>query len=247
MFDKNRKSLSLLLTFLFFCSASLAKETLRSSVSPEFPEGLHAKYLQYIADKMSMDLTLYPMPFARRIQALKKGDIDIMVGLKGTQPDSEGFDKLLPPYERLQSIYFIKKENQHRLAKPEDLGQLVVGLTIDEKALLERAEQLFRKTVPVTTLNQKIELLELGRIDSFVHFEHSAQYMIDKKGLTNKIVPAPYQNSGIRDYHVTISTASPLYVYKEKFEKIIQEGLVAKDFVRIRQTHYQELEKKKGH
>lgn len=243
MLGNNNKNIPWLVLLIFFSCFSSAKETLYTSVSPEFPNGLHAKYLRYIATKMNMDVVMYPMPYARRIQALKKGDIDIMVGLKGDQPDSTGFYKLQPAYEKLQTIHFIKSDNAHRLVSRSDLSKLVLGMTIDEKQLLDQAEKEFYEIIPVTTLNQKIELLMLGRIDTFLHFEHSARLMIDQKGLSEVIVPAPYQSSGFRNYHVTISTQSPLFLYKEKLERIIREGVQVGDFLHIRHSHYENTKK----
>ena len=230
-----------LFTLLFVVSRVDANETIRSSVSPEFRDGLQEKYLRYLAKKMDMDLKIYPMPFARRIRAIKKGEIDIMVGVKGVQPVSGNYDKLQPSYEQVQSLYFVRSEDADILVKREDLKKLVAGLTIDEQTTLKNSEKKYLNIVTVTTLHQKIELLLLGRIDTFLHFGQSAHYVLKQKGLADTVITAKLKDGIKNDYYIIISTQSPLYPYKDKFESAIRQSIEANDFKRIRQQHYEAL------
>lgn len=235
--------LSLKCWFIFFvillvASNVQANETIRSSVSSEFRDGLQEKYLRYLSDKMSMDLHIFPMPFARRLRALKKGEIDIMVGLKGSQPQSDMYYKLQPSYEQIRSSYFLRVEDEGTVANREDLKKLVAGLTIDEQSMLKNSEKKYLDIVTVTTLHQKIELLMLKRIDTFLHFEQSAQHVLEQEGLSNKIISASLQDGVQKDYYIAISTKSPLYHYKEKLEAVIKQGIESNDFMRIRLQHY---------
>ena len=216
-----------------------AKGTIRSSVSPEFRNGLQEKYLQYLADKLSMDLKIYPMPYSRRIRALKKGEIDIMVGISSSLQESNEIYKLSPAYEQIQSQYFVRNEDATNFSKEENLQQLVVGMTINKQDTYKKLEQEHEETVYVSTLEQKVELLVLGRIDAFLHFKQSAQRLIEQKGLKDKIRVLPFQG-GVKDhYHFGISTQSPFYQHREMFEAVIKQGVESQDFQRIRMAHYQ--------
>ena len=93
----------------------------------------------------------------------------------------------------------------------------------------------------VTTLHQKIELLLLGRIDTFLHFGQSAHYVLKQKGLADTVITAKLKDGIKNDYYIIISTQSPLYPYKDKFESAIRQGIEANDFKRIRQQHYEAL------
>ena len=231
----------LLCLFALFITANdvEAKETIRSSVSPEFRNGLQEKYLQYLADKLSMDLKIYPMPYSRRIRALKKGEIDIMVGISSSLQESNEIYKLSPAYEQIQSQYFVRNEDASNFSKEEDLQQLVVGMTINKQETYKKLEQEHEETVYVSTLEQKVELLVLGRIDAFLHFKQSAQRLIEQKGLKDKIRVLPFQG-GVKDhYHFGISTQSPFYQHREMFEAVIKQGVESQDFQRIRMAHYQ--------
>jgi polar amino acid transport system substrate-binding protein len=54
--------------YALFCVCSFGKDIIRTSVSEEFIDGLHAKYLRNIAKHMNMPIEIVPMPFAIRIR-----------------------------------------------------------------------------------------------------------------------------------------------------------------------------------
>ena len=213
---------------------------LRSSVSPEFVNGLQAKYLQYIAKKMGTSLVLYPMPFARRINALKRGEIDIMVGLKHSYQESR-FVYLEPAYETLQNTYFVRKQDADVITTRADLKSLIVGITIDNPDSELQIEQLYRAIVPVSSLAQKIQLLLLGRIDAFTHFESGGRLKIKQLQLENKVVVAPFQPGNFYNYFVGLSTSSPFYKQKAKLEEVIRDGITNGDFAAIRLAHEESI------
>ena len=214
---------------------------LRSSVSPEFPTGLHYKYLHYIAEQMELELDIYPMPFARRLASLKSGEIDIMVGLKHTHKQRK-FSFLQPSYESLKAIYFIRKSDQARMQQASDLANLIGGFSIDEKEFIEQVRSQFKDVVTVTNLEQKIKLLARGRIDTFVHFESSAEFKIREMGMQQRLIKADYQPADILDYNIGISLLSPLLPLREKLENVIEQGVANGDFVNIRLQHEAAIE-----
>ncbi|MEW9798400.1 substrate-binding periplasmic protein [Alteromonas sp. CYL-A6] len=219
-----------------FTPSLLAEQVLRSSVSPEFVDGLHAKYLRYIAQQLKLPLDIYPMPFARRIDALKEGQIDLMVGLKRAYPE-QGFVYIEPGYETLRNAYFVRANEKHRIQSRSDLAGLAIGVTIDNPASLMEVGSAYRQVVSVTSLEQKIQLLHMGRIDIFAHFQSSSEMKIDELGLTGDIVPADFQPGAVRQYFVALSTVSPLYQQRDAITAIIARAVENGDFARIRLKH----------
>ncbi|WP_100642655.1 substrate-binding periplasmic protein [Alteromonas facilis] len=212
-----------------------------SSVSPEFPNGLHAKYLDYIAKEAKCELDIFPMPFARRVASLRSGEINLMVGIKSLHKEV-GFEFLQPSYETLQSTYFVRAADFSKYTTKDSFRQANAALTIDNESMLTRAQDLFSAIVTVSNLEQKIRLLQIGRVDTFVHFESSAQYMIHQMGLQNELVPAAIQISQPLEYFVAIHTLSSLYESKDKLEAVIAEGVRKGDFIRLRREHEAILE-----
>lgn len=220
-----------------------AKPVIRSSVSPEFMDGLHTRYLRYMADQMDMELEIYPIPFARRLVSLENGEIDLMVGVKGSYPEN-GFVYLRPSYETLRNTYFVRADELHLLTEPSQINNLTLAITIDDQALMDKAYDKVGGIVPVTSLEQKIMMLDYGRVDAFVHFESSAMLKIKQLGLERKMMPALVQPGKSRDYYFALSIGSPLFEHKSEFERTIAQGVQRGDFAAIRFEYEQEHELK---
>lgn len=211
---------------------------IKSSVSPEFQNGLHAQYLKYIADKMQMSLDIQPMPFARRIKQFEQGKLDMLVGLIKRKEGHQDFIYLEPGYEKLASSFFVLKENRHKLKNKEDLTDFIVGVTNGSEYFdeFERQQEITR--VEVNSLKQKIGLLSKGRIGTFLHYRQSTMAKLLKNDLQDRIVLAEYQPKTHESHHFVITEKSSLFPFKNKLEKIIASGVKNGDFSKIRSDYY---------
>ena len=236
---KRRNTLFYVLVSCLFSLNVLAKEVLHSSVSPEFPDGLHAKYLQYIADKMNMDLDIAPMPFARRIKELYNGKIDLMVGMRWEKGDLDDIIYLHPSYEKLRQTFFVLAKDKDRFATPEDISKARVAVTNTAKYYPHIKRDKAIPIVAVSTLRQKIELLLVGRIDSFIHYEDSTLPLIESMGLNDRVIVSLYQPNDYEEYFIAISRKSKLFHMKAAFEEVIRTAVDNNDFAKIRTEHYQ--------
>jgi ABC-type amino acid transport substrate-binding protein len=81
-------------------------KTIHAAVAEGFIDGLHSKYLEYIADKLSMPISITTIPFARRIKEIEIGRLDIIVGLQQTEERKDKFVYIYPSYESLSYRFF---------------------------------------------------------------------------------------------------------------------------------------------
>lgn len=222
--------------------APLAQEydasVLRASVSPEFFDGLHSKYLRYLAEKLDRKLILTPMPFARRVMALRQGELDIMVGLQRGHEQQDEFVYVQPPYERLRHTFFVRDGEQSRLSSFAQLKGMSVGVTIHAKYYEAFSQLPDLALVQVSSLAQKVALLQKGRIDTFIHYEQSTLPYLEEAGLSQDIVLAEYQPRESKDYFVAISQNSPIVQQLANITDVVVAGIAAGDFARIRNAHY---------
>jgi len=214
------------------------QQTLRSSVSPEFRGGLQEKFLSYIAEKMELPLSIYPITYAQRIELLRAGRIDIMVGLKDEHITQGDFIYLKPSYDQLTNNVFVLKKNRNKYKTLTDLRKARIAFTPDNTAIDKEIELLGIDFIPAPYVKQKIELLQKGRVDAFVYFKDSALKKVKAMGLENEIVPANLAPFTTREHFIALSTHSPLMAEKEKLTAIIENGLQNGDFARIRKQHY---------
>ncbi|GAB2675584.1 transporter substrate-binding domain-containing protein [Aliiglaciecola sp. 3_MG-2023] len=209
-----------------------------SSVSPEFPNGLHAQYLRYLAEKLNADLHITPLPFARRVVELKNGHLDLIVGIHHYAAPNDDFIILKPSYESIQNTVFVKQQDQYRLTSLETFKQSTFAVTTRGNYFPELRLEERPKTVSVSTLRQKIGLLEKGRVDGFVHFADSTYKLIDALQTEITIVPALYQPEAQRNYFVGLSKSSKFTARQTEIEQIIISGKRNGDFKHIREAYY---------
>ncbi|WP_160177946.1 substrate-binding periplasmic protein [Paraglaciecola mesophila] len=200
--------------------------------------GLQVKYLKNIAMHMNMEIEILPMPFARRIKELRQGNLDMLVGLQREDEDQDEVVYIAPSYETLRHTFFVRKPDLDQLVNFNDLRKLRIGVTRNAKYF----ERFNRETelimVPVSTLAQKVALLQKGRIDTFIHFQESALPLIRKMGLQDEIVLAQYQPIEVNNYYVTISQNSPLIKQKHLVESAVRTAIANGEFATIRRQHY---------
>lgn len=216
------------------------ESVLVSSVSEEFRGGVHEQYLSYLTDKLHMQLKIVPLPFNRRIQSLRKGEIDLMTGLRSNYEAREDFVFLQPSYVSSANGYFILAKNHTRLKSADDLKLLTVAITEHEKSYLDNVAHIEFNAVTVASLQQKIEMLLRGRIDAFEHVERSALLQLQKMGLSDEIILAEYKPTNMNHFHFALSTRSELMAKKAEMEAVIAQGVANGDFTAIRDGYYQD-------
>ena len=224
-----------------FSTFSFGQVIIRASVSEEFMNGLHAKYLKNIAKHMNMEIEIVPMPFARRIRELRLGNLDLLVGLQREDDEQDEVVYIKPSYEALRHTFFVIKEDVDKLQSFTDLKKLNIGVTRHAKYFNKFNQEPGLIMVSVSTFRQKIELLKKGRINTFVHFQESAVPLIAKMGLQNDIVLADYQPIEVNNYYVTISQNSPLIDKIHLFEAAVRDAIANHEFATIRRDHYSSI------
>ena len=112
------------------CS-TLAKDIIYSSVSPEFPNGLHSKYIKFISNKLNVDPQMIYLPYARRIIELQNGNIDILCGLQENSLKNKDLIYLEPSYETTKHTIFVKAVDQHLVKDLNDINKMAIAVTIN--------------------------------------------------------------------------------------------------------------------
>lgn len=226
----------LFITLLFSTTSTLALPVVRASVSPDFPNGLHSKYLTYLCKQLDVELSIEPMPLARRLKELRKGNLDLLVL---SRMDSRDLIYLQPAYESLRTGLFVRLDDQQKLSDFASMQTFKVGYSIGTKLFPRFDQDTGLQKVAVSSLQQKILLLEKGRIDAFLQAVQSTQQQLIKMDKHTEIVKARWQPQYQRDYHFVISEKSELYAHRQRVITIIKQALTTGQFAKIRQQYYQ--------
>jgi len=232
----------LIFAHLLASTSSYAQEqTIQAAVADGFHNGLHAKYLHYIAKKLSLQLSTTAMPFARRYEELKKGRLDIMIGIQHAPLRSEEVTYLYPAYESLTYQLYALTKNSQQFQSYDDIQGKIIGINRHSKYFDKFDDDKTIIKFSTTTLRQKIDLLVRGRTDLFIHYEQSTQPKLIARNLTSKVAKTPFQPGNKIPHFIAISNNSILMARKTELEQIIVEGIENNDIYKIRVNHYAKL------
>ena len=236
-----------LIILICFCSYSLsvasfeASLKLRAAVADGFPNGLHTKYLRYIATQLKADISITTMPFARRVKEIKNGNLDLIVGIQKTEERAADFVYIEPHYESLSYRFFALTENVADTAKYQDLYNKLIGVNKHSKYFpVFDIDQKLHK-VEVVSLRQNINLVLKSRIDLLIHYAESTLPMLKSMQLENKLAQTHFQPKHSNLHYVAISSKSPLMAYRKRLKYIVKQGIKNNEFANIRQQHYLQL------
>lgn len=220
-------------------SKEISTNVMVASVSPDFPEGLHVKYMRYLAEQLNLSLQIKPIPLARRIKELEKGAIDIIIlGYR----ENTALTFLFPSYSPIFEYLFVNYDDKDKINNYQQLANATIGLNTGAKLFPTFDKDTNSKKVTVNSVEQKIQLLKHKRIDGFFHTDQSTQAVLEKMELAAQIVKSTWQPNYIaKQAHFVISPASHLFQRKTELEAIIKQGVLNNKFIEIRQTHYQQL------
>jgi ABC-type amino acid transport substrate-binding protein len=227
-------------TFLSYTAIANEPYVIKAALSQEFKEGLHQKYLTYVAKQLGMEIQITTMPFARRMMELKKGNLDIIVGLQFSNLRAEDLIFIFPAYEKLSFRYFTLTQNTEKIKSNNDLLGKTIGVIRGSKyfPIFEQNTELQKYSF--NNLKTNIDMLMLGRIDIFVHYEESTALMLKTMKVDHLIAKTNHQPKYSLEHYLAISKNSPLVAKIEQLEKIVERAISQQDFIKLRLEHYQQ-------
>lgn len=221
-----------------FAIAQEIKPILQAAVGEGYKNGLHAKYLKYFADKLSISLEISSMPYPRRIKELEKGYIDMMVGIQCNNKNHKNVLYITPPYEHLSYSIFTLKNQADSITSYKNFTRKIIAVNQSTKFFPEFDNNKNISKFKALNLNQKINMLLKARVDAFVHLSQPVELQLAKLKLTDKIVKSPYQNNYKNSFCLAISKKSILMSEIKKLESIVITTINNNEIGRIRQQHY---------
>jgi len=213
---------------------------IKAAVAKEFKDGLHSSYLKYIAKQLGMKIDITTMPFARRIIEVKKGNLDLIIGLHHTKERASGLIFISPAYEQLSFRFFSLNANAMTIGSYNDLAGKTIGVIRGAKYFSTFEQDNKLKKYPLKNLKTNIDMLLHGRIDLFVHYEESTIPMLKLMGVEHLIKKTNHQPNHGDDHYLAISKISPLAAKSEQLKAIVERGIDQQDFIELRLEHYQQ-------
>jgi len=227
-------------TLLSYTAIANEPYVIKAALSREFKQGLHHQYLTYLAEKLGMEIQITTMPFARRMMELKKGNLDLIVGLQYSKSRAKDLIFIFPAYEKLSFRYFTLTQNTEEIQSNNDLIGKTIGVIRGAKYFPSFEQNTELQKYSFNNLRTNIDMLMLGRIDIFVHYEESTALMLKTMKVDHLIAKTNHQPKHTHEHYLAISKNSPLAAKTEQLEDIIERAISQQDFIKLRLEHYQQ-------
>lgn len=224
---------------LFLGSHLQAADKWRSSFPPLYID-VDQNIISALAVKFNAEVVGEKVPFARRLQQLKSGEIDILAGLLKDET-REGYAYFLKtPYKnKTNKIFIMRKGEGKQLERYEDLYKLKVGVQIGSKYFPRFDADSDITKVPSMKDKNRLQMLLLNRFDALIHTEVYATDLIHRNGFEDKVEFATFKYTKYNPVYIAVSKKSPLYERREELESVLGEMIESGEMGKIIQSYFQ--------
>lgn len=192
--------------------------------------GISIDYIKELTKRMNKKLVIKKIPWARSLKMLREGNLDAVINMVETPERKQYITFTSPPYFKLTTRFYVKKDNKNILEKYEDLYSYTIGM-VKDSAYFEpfNSDKNIKKFEGVSEA-QILAMLEKDRFKIIIGTDPQADYEISIKNLSSKITQASYKPNNEVNIRVGISKKSPYAQQMEEINKhaqdILDEGLL---------------------
>jgi len=195
--------------------------------------GFELAVMQAFAKRAGLRLEAKGCPWKRCLFMLQSGQADIAMSLVYSAERAKFLYFLQPANENPTTwSYYRLKNSTQRVETRNDLRRLTIGVRSGYVYYDKFASDVSLQTYGVETSEQLIHMLLSGRIDTFIHREILADYLIEKLQVGDKIEKHEYKHRDVSFDHLGLSRSSPFADQLFRFERILKsmqsEGVIAK-------------------
>lgn len=197
--------------------------------------GYNIDLAKALAAKLNMKIEFLACPVARCFAMMKNGQADILMDINKT-PERQTYLSYLPPYRnQVEPLrFFTRKKDNITIENQRDLATLSIG-AIRGTSYSDKLKQAENITiVQLTTKNQLIKMLYLGRIDAFIEREESLLSLPVYQQYRNEFVTSAWHYSNVTPTYLAVSKKSPfnnnVLLIAEKLNEMKHDGTIDKIF-----------------
>lgn len=178
--------------------------------------GFNVDIMRAVALATGMEIEYYPMTWDEACDKLKKGEVDIIQGMKYTRERDMYYDFSVEYLENSQSIFVLSDNDDIKSFK--DLNGKRIAIQSGDAAISTLYSLTHYKSVFTENQEEAIHQLMGGRADAFIGNTLTGVYLIDKMGIRDyiKIVG---ESLNVSKYSMAVKEGDT------KFLNIINKGI----------------------
>ena len=151
--------------------------------------------------RADVEINVTPVPSKRGMAMVKAGQADGEISRVERYGNKRPYlHRLNPAINQLDTIAFVRNDRSDKVIKPGALSNLTGGVLrgiAHAKAAASPAQQV----IEVDTIEQLVNMLDLGRIDLAIHSLNSFEIQLKKSGLsTIRAIEKPLASQSVHHY-----------------------------------------------
>lgn len=220
-------------------SPAMAGPVYRSAVSAEHADGIVAHIVNAVAERLDMPIDMQLAPFARRLQWMKNGELDLMGGLL-KRPERQAYIYYVsPPYvEKNRKVFYVRKGEEARIQSYADLYGLVIGTKIRSRYFQRFDEDRRLIKEAVGSVEQNFRKLLSGRVDAVIYSNRSGAIKLAEMGIAEQVGVAPFAYTASNPVYIGISRRSPLMAHRERIEAVVRRMVESGEMAQLIETYH---------
>lgn len=251
------KLLSGFVALALFCSGSTQSCVLRMAAEVDFPphlilkdhhwQGQSIELLQLLATEVGCELQFINSPWLRSLAQIKSGELDVVSHLSYSEARNNDFSFVGPHH--IESIWLIGNPDKlpevstlKDLSRDVDLGRIAElngAYYGEEFARLKQNPFFARQLVSISSIQDKLALLEAGRVnavledESVLYYWQTHQY---ENAKNYRPIVLVYQSPVYFGFSKKTLSKSMLVKLQKAWQKLYQQGDIDKVVQRYQPT-----------
>lgn len=199
--------------------------------------GLDVDLLNEISRRTGLQFDIQVMPWARGLERMRQGHVDLMTGLARTLEREAYVEYLSPPYHACAPRFYGSAVLQGQVRDYGDLSRLRIGYVL-ESAYFEPFDSDTRLNKRgVNSESQLLEMLQRGRIDLLVGTDCQVDYDRRDPALAQRLFKMSYEPPNRTALYIGFSRKSPQQAARTLMETALQ-SIVADGWLQHRARIY---------
>lgn len=187
--------------------------------------GKNIEIVELLATSLHKQVQYIDCPFARCLEMLKKGNADLILGLRITEERQQFLAYINPPYniQHYPLRFYTNSIKQLAIDSYQDLQSLTIGVMRGATYYDKFDHDTTLNKVEVTSRAQLVNMLLKNRIDTFLEREESIEPLVDEHTYNSHFKLANYQYDNAVGVYMAIAKSSPLYAEVANFSANLKQ------------------------
>lgn len=213
--------------FSFIVSNSIVEKVVPPGDKVTGYQGYSWDVLRESFHAMGYTIKLSIAPWPRAMQAFKSGKVDVLFPTGMNDERLKVFDYSLEFINEAKFLFYVRADTPIKWTGLESLKNLVIGVKRGFNYGDKWNSVDYVTKYDVTSTIQGFKMLDKGRIDGFIGYENTSDYILKQQGWNQKFTKTPSFDSS-KEYVVVLKTNPNGQEFLQDFDtgkqKLIQSG-----------------------